>query len=1023
MTSVNTNVLPDHSLLDFKSQLEYIDEPPYSINNSHILQYLQCKDSNNNIGNIENNQQQQQQKQRHSLLSSSSLIDHENIHILDFLNFATLSIDLNKRAQISQQILEDLENIESTLSSTTLPTTNSIATPPPNSNSSSASSSSSPLHSYIFAYATLLQCSTKVSINHNEQVVYLLNRAEYKLRNAITSCEMNRELALDFVLQAELHFLLARVLFELSFPRSDELERESAVMAAMSQPIGMKTATSSTTSSQSISTSSPIQIGSNNSPKETFSAPGVIGSYYGTSVGMSHSLSSDNFMALSLDSPLRNSSYGSPNSNSHPNLKQGSGSPSFSPRGNTSQKAAQQAQQQVDSIFQDICLHMDSAIKFFEKSTVKRKKKVDQESEENTPVDIIQESKRAYMNMYFGDVLTQWSVRRKQRWAALCSRAQEKYNISIKICIDKILPSLNREKTICINTRGVEQFTDNQCIYSPLHHQCLYKYSVLLLYWVRRKREHTTIYSGDANSGDVNLASFDYDSTMVAVDSIGEIEATYSEIRPNALTDASSPSGSTPETSQKGNVPRHAQSIFKNSVATDAEKLCKACVKLWECVCELEERKSKAFQAIPEHTINPHYYFRLSNSIYEYALLLIPTASILSFNDYLETYDNLEGERSRTTSRSEVLSSSLSWHDMFFKDRMLNDKKDLLRENNRKVISDQSSKTVILDENNKDDLRLRYSLIYSDQIGEINIRTILTREALMEKAIEAIDKCISLTTKTNTDLLMFHSQLYFEMGALKTTSITSSSESHMVNTIKQHDKKKTQKSEVENLSESMIDENRQRMLKEVDELFTVSIVSLNKVLEAKPSHMVAMAVLGEVYFFWSRSKFGKESDKHIQNAIEIWTRLLNFPQLTLPYNITLDHISKMISFALEIRKGIIICDGMGLKQGKLRKSWTERYFLLTIEYFGYFQIKTTKSLKKKKMKNTIPSDTIDYVKQNTDDKFTSNKNYPFCLEVVCKKRTFYVCYSSQEELDRWDAAFEYVILMNQIMSGANSNFK
>ena len=74
----------------------------------------------------------------------------------------------------------------------------------------------------------------------------------------------------------------------------------------------------------------------------------------------------------------------------------------------------------------------------------------------------------------------------------------------------------------------------------------------------------------------------------------------------------------------------------------------------------------------------------------------------------------------------------------------------------------------------------------------------------MQKAVEAIDKSCSIMVYPNTDLLMFQSQLYFEMGALKTTNITSSSESHIVNTLKEHEKKKQQKSEVENISESHV---------------------------------------------------------------------------------------------------------------------------------------------------------------------------------------------------------------------------
>lgn len=964
---------------------------------------------------------------RHSLLSSSLRSSMSSPAksgptdaVFSLINYSSpfMGIDNQKRGIYAQEILDQINEwnqqqqhevtpIVSTsilsFNSNTLGTTLNM----------SASNSESPLKALVFGYATLMVCSTKNLSSQSGHVIHLLNKAEYKLRNAITCCELSREYSLDLMLKSDLHLLLARILYELSFPRLDELERESSQMSSnmsnnggSSSNVGMNSPLQNNAAS-SISppikiTDSQVVTGNNMSPSEPLSAPNL-------TIGTGYSLGSlDNVMAVSLDSPVR-ASFSSKCSS--PSPRGGMTSPTSS-----SQKAAQQAQQQIENMFQDICLHMDSAIKLFEKSTQKPKKKtpvVDEKENEPVVVDISQESKRAYMYMYFGDVLTQWSVRRKQRWAALCSQAQEKYNTCIKICIEKILSTIDKDKddVCCINSKFVRCDQDGRngsfinYVYCPLHHQCLYKYAVLLLYWVRRKREHSTIYSGEnSSSSDTMLSNFDYESTLTAVNSVGTLTLNYSEFQKLE---------SRLNAEQNKAIPRHAQSILQNNVASESEKLCKGCVSLWESVCNVEMRKAEIFCV--EHNVNPHLFFRLSNSIYEYALLLIPSASILACNDYLSMYDNIDGEPMRNCSRSEILTSGLSWHDLLFKHRMLDDKKELLRENNRKILSDQTSKTVVLDENNKDDLRLRYSLIYSDKIGDINIRTILTRESLMEKAIEAIDKACSIMVNPNTDMLMFQSQLYFEMGALKTTNITSSSESHIVNTLKNHEKKKQQKSEAETLNESMQAENRVRLLKEVDDLFTSSIVALNKVLEAKPFHMVAMAILGEVYFFWARAKFGKESDKHIQNAIEIWSRLLTYSQYTGQYNLSLDHISKMISFALEIRKGIIICDGMALKQGKLRKSWTERYFLLTIEHFGYYEIKSNKSLKKKKMKNTVPTDEIEYVKQNLEEKFTSNKDYPFCLEVVCKKRVFYICYSSQKELDRWDAAFEYVILMNQIM--------
>ena len=96
-------------------------------------------------------------------------------------------------------------------------------------------------------------------------------------------------------------------------------------------------------------------------------------------------------------------------------------------------------------------------------------------------------------------------------------------------------------------------------VYSPIHHQCLYKYSVLLLYWVRRKREHASIYAGDNNPGsspssnDTNITNFDYESTLTAVGSVGNIPLLYSEfiqVESRLNVDLKS-------------IPKHAQSIMK----------------------------------------------------------------------------------------------------------------------------------------------------------------------------------------------------------------------------------------------------------------------------------------------------------------------------------------------------------------------------------------------------------------------------------------------------------------------------
>ena len=595
-------VLSVNTFSQLKEQLEQIDEPSTFIY------------SHDHLPNL--------------FSSESTLSDTNN----STLTSSFMAIDNDKKAQVAQQVLDHLQEL-SELNE--------------HSSSNHHIMNESPRQSHLFAFATLLLSTTKTLKSQTEQVVFSLNRAEYKLRNALTCCEVSKEYSSDLDFRAELHFLLARVLYELSFPRLDDLDRDASPSSTL--PI-------------QIEGSPVLATNANNQSPEIMSVPNM---GYGTSIGNTFSLGSasgDNFLALSLDSPLR--------SNSQANRMSGSPLSTGSPR-NASLKAAQQVQQQIESIFQEICLHMDTAIKLFDKNSSSQKKK---KEEEQPPVNISIESKKAYMYYYFGDILTQWSIRRKQRWAALCSQAQEKYNNCIRICLEKLLPTLGTE-TICINTKYAEYSTLKNYSYCPLHHQCLYKYAVLILYWVRRIREHASIYSSSddtgvnsfpvrsAGSNDTNL-NFDFESITQAVASIGEMTIQFSEFHLNESRLSAEPS----KTSSK-----NPQSIFKNAVASENEKLCRACVMLWEGVCNLEIRKAETYHA--GKNANYHFFFRLSNAIYEYGLLLVPSASILSFNDYLTSFENLEGEPARNCSRSEVLTSSLSWHDMVFKDRMLNDKK------------------------------------------------------------------------------------------------------------------------------------------------------------------------------------------------------------------------------------------------------------------------------------------------------------------------------------------------------------
>ncbi|KAL9647306.1 hypothetical protein ABK040_011673 [Willaertia magna] len=811
-----------------------------------------------------------------------------------------------------------------------------------------------PRLSLLFAYATLLITTTKTKKSETEQVVFLLNKAEYKLRNALTCCEITKEYTTDISLRIDLHLLLSRVLFELSISRLEEQSLSNQLITTTST-----TPISISSSNGRSNTILPSNSNNSNSPS--------IGT---TNISPTHGLSGDNSPS-NQDSPIRKQSSfqnNIPNNNSPNFLK--------------SSSDLNKEQQQIDQMFQEICIQMDTSLKLFGKQ-----KQQD-------------EYKKALMYFYFGDILTNWSARRKQRWAALCSQALERFSTSIQILEKLITESSTNNQMTSVNCKLDSQeetttkTTNQKFVYCSLHHHCLYKYASLLLYWARRKREYSTIYTLEKDKVNTKLEDdgFNFDSVLNITKFTG-----LGKLGQLVLKESS----------------RYHQSIYKNSQASNHEKLCKACVVIWEAVCNIDLRKTQIFT--PKHSVNPRFLFRLSNSLYEYALLLVPSASILSINDYLTTH-----EEDRSNSRSEVLSSTLGLQDLLFKERMLNDKKEILINNNRKVLSEHKTKTVILEDNKTDDLKIRFSLIFSNNTDEINITIILTRQILLEKALEVMEKANSASNFGNFDFLLFTSQIYFELGALKTMQIaTLKDSSSIVNLFKQHQQKLQQKEGSSDGNEdfSQKESIKETAIKELDNTFTHAIECINRVLEKDPNHVVTLALLGEIYFTWARGATGIDSDKNFQKAVDIWTRIVLFCEFNPQINI--GYVAKMIDFTMEIRKSNIICDGMALKQGKLRKNWTERYWMLTLDYFGYYQIKNSKSMKKK-LKNSVLTSSLVKVQQNTDEQYTKNKNYPFCLEIICKKRTFYVCLSSQEELDKWVSAFNYVIEVSIIISGTTS---
>ena len=128
---------------------------------------------------------------RHSLLSSSlriSSIGRDDDSIFSMINYSSpfMGVDIQKRMNHSQNILDQImelnqgSNQDTSGAATLSLLSSSLLSFTKESNSSNSNNnttlSESPLNAYVFAYATLLVCSTKTLLSQTGHVVFLLNK-------------------------------------------------------------------------------------------------------------------------------------------------------------------------------------------------------------------------------------------------------------------------------------------------------------------------------------------------------------------------------------------------------------------------------------------------------------------------------------------------------------------------------------------------------------------------------------------------------------------------------------------------------------------------------------------------------------------------------------------------------------------------------------------------------------------------------------------------------------------------------
>jgi hypothetical protein len=164
---------------------------------------------------------------------------------------------------------------------------------------------------------------------------------------------------------------------------------------------------------------------------------------------------------------------------------------------------------------------------------------------------------------------------------------------------------------------------------------------------------------------------------------------------------------------------------------------------------------------------------------------------------------------------------------------------------------------------------------------------------------------------------------------------------------------------------------------------------------------VADNMSAEIYLYWGRSKNGIEADLLFRKTLQI----LDQKPSTIPkiptsmdiYSIN-DELEQLMELTKQVRNENVICESFAVKQGGIRKNWLQRHFVLTLEHLRYFD----KSVKKGEVATSTITGCI------VNNTFARDE-HPHGLEILTTKRSFYICFQSEDLIARWVKAIQYVV--------------
>lgn len=465
----------------------------------------------------------------------------------------------------------------------------------------------------------------------------------------------------------------------------------------------------------------------------------------------------------------------------------------------------------------------------------------------------------------------------------------------------------------------------------------------------------------------------------------------------------------------------------------DYHKLCSECCELFETIIRdhqishppdhgSEERRDKVFGG-DNNGVVAFLYYQWAQALLEYALFLIPSASILPLDDgspsvigtsFIEHHDT--ASKNSLSDISSANSLERGFHRRMVEERRLvmmnlvesNDaaSADLQERSSNSPSMRRRGKTgsILLDFSSNPILNPRSIDAFTEDI-------IQKREELMEKAA-GILSAVTIDNPNVFEARLLISDLFFEQAALR------SLEQFNV-TVRQNIDGKLRESK-----QNDFDETFARAVSVLEELGTMdhdvedylgSDVTLQKDQR-----------LAQIYMFWARAKStqnGIEADKLYRSSISYWHRTLRRLD-ALRARARISDFEQILAVCQEMQNSNNLCTGFLVKQGSVVKNWKVRYACLSHNTLCYYEAKqrgAADDTKLKKRKGSLSTASFRKVTIHASSQYRQLSNrlkrdYPFMFEIDTSRRRFLFGVDGEISRDRWLRALQYVIQNNEFRS-------